>query len=286
LQQKIDSELENENYMNDKKIKLTREEWERLEEEELLQEIRNDPYIANVILPEDMREYTLQQVRVYEAVKAAVQAELLSKEDKELIRLGKMYKKGHKRSKYFVLIAAIILAMSIGITSLGDAEKIFRTFTTNILNREQLQVDSEENVEPVEDLNEAQFYEKVEEKFGFPPVRLEYLPEWTKFMDMELDMAIPRIYMFYGQEQEVKISYIIRPNYKEGSWGKDIEDKLLEEYEKVLENTTIYVKKYLIEDGTVRWLIGFEYENVNYSVYVLNEEKAEIEKIINGLYFF
>lgn len=273
--------------MNNKKKKYSAEELEMLEEaERIMEEVNSNPDLENVTVPEVIWENLIREIRAYENAKAILEKEMFSEENQELIRLGKIYKKRRKRNKYFVLAAVLILAMSIGITSLGGPEKIFKMFTTNILGRGQVQVDSEEKVDPVEELNEEQAYEEIEEKFGFHPVRLDYLPSEVGFLETELDEKIPRAYMFFGKGEDVKISYIIRPNYKESSWGNDTEDELLEEYEVELEDTIVQVKKYLIEDESVRWLMRFEYKGASYFMYILNADKEEIKEIIENLYFF
>lgn len=273
--------------MNDKIRKYSEEELKMIEEANcIMKEVDNDPDVANVIAPEEIRENLFREIRAYEKAKEMLEKELFSEENQELIRLGKIYKKRRRRNKYFVLAAALVLAMSIGITSLGGVEKIFKTFTTNILGREQVQVDSGEKVKPVGTLNEEQVYEEIEEKFGFHPVKLDYLPEWIGFLEAEISEEIPSIYMLYGVDEEVKISYQIRPNYRESSWGKDVEDELSEEYVMELENTIVQVKKYVIENETMRWSIQFEYKDVSYSMYMFDMEKTEVEKIIENLYFF
>lgn len=271
--------------MNNKKSRIS-EELRMIEEENrFMEKINSDPEIANLTIPDEAYENLSREIRAYENAKAELEREMLSDEHMELLRLGTLYKKRRRWNKYIVLAAVLVLVMSLGITSMGGAEKIFEVFKRNILDREQVQVNSEGSVKPVEELNEEQAYEKIEDKFGFYPVKFIYLPEEISFLEAEIDEMIPRIYMLYGENQDVKISYIIRPNYKEGSWSKDIEDELLEEYEKEFEHTTVYVKKYLIENETVRWIIRFEYKGVNYSMYIFDEEKTEIEKIIEGLYF-
>ena len=90
--------------------------------------------------------------------------------------------------------------------------------------------------------------------------------------------------MLFGKEK-VNISYQIRPHHRESSWGKDIEDELVEESEMLVNDVTIHLKKYRIIDGTERWLIGFEYKNASYSIILTELEQKEITNIINGLYF-
>ena len=91
-------------------------------------------------------------------------------------------------------------------------------------------------------------------------------------------------YMMYG-EDDLNISDQIRPHYRESSWGKDIEDELVEESEIMVNDVEIYLKKYRVIDGTKRWLVGFEHKNTSYSILLMNLKQEEVTNIINGLYF-
>lgn len=256
------------------------------EADSIMEEINSDPDLANVTVPPDLQEKLWEQIHAYEEAKAVVEEEMYSEEHQELLRLGRLYQKRRRQYKYVFLAAVLVFTMACGITSMGGAEKIFRMLERNVLNREQIQVNSGENVEQNNDLSEEQVYEEIEAKFGFYPVRLNYLPSGIVLIESEIDEIIPRIYMSYGKNHDVKISYIIRPNYKEGSWGKDIEDELLEEFEIELENAVVSVRKYLIENETIRWHIGFEYHGTHYSIYVHDAERTEVEKVVQNLYFF
>ena len=272
--------------MNDKLRKLTKRELELIKETELfMEEVYKDPIAANAEVPPDLRERVFKEIRARQAEKAERAREMLCNEDKELLRLVKLYKKQRKVRKYLVLAAVLVFVVAFGITSIGDAEKIFETFKRDVLNREQVQVNSKESIKPVEDLNEEQAYEEIEDKFGFYPVKLDYLPEGIKFIEVDISEEIPRVYMLYGEKEDVKISYIIRPNYRESSWGKDIEDELLEESIIMVDDIEISLKKYRVAESIERWLVGFEYKNTSYSIMVMNSNREEVKKIINGLYF-
>ena len=41
---------------------------------------------------------------------------------------------------------------------------------------------------------------------------------------------------------------------------------------------------YSVDEKTTRWLIQYEYKNVYYSMYIMNTDKVEVEKIVNNLY--
>ena len=270
--------------MNDKSKELEKQELEFIEEAELfMEEVYKDPDVVNVKVPSILRERVFKEIHIREAEKAERTREMLCNEDKELIRLGKLYKRRRKVRKYLVLAAALVCVMAFGITSIGDSEKIFGVLKWDLADREQVNVNSED-INQMEYVREESVYQKIEDEFGFLPVKLNYLPMDVKFIEGDISEEIQYIYMLYGKEK-VNISYQIRPHYRESSWGKDIEDELVEESEMLVNGVMIYLKKYRIIDGTERWLIGFEYKNVSYSIMLTELEQEEITNIINGLYF-
>ena len=269
--------------MDDKRTTLTEEELKLLEEtERFLEAIDEELEMENVDLPANMYENIWKEIRAREAVHAR---ENLCDEDKELLRLGRAYKKRNRMHKYMVLAAAVVAVLALGITSVGGPEKIFETLKRNILVREQVQVNSGENVEPVKNLDEEKTYEEIENKFGFLPVKLNHLPEGVEFIEAEINEETQLIFMLYGKEG-VNISYQIRPNYRAGSWGKDVEDELLDSYEIEVHGVDVSLRKYCINSKTIRWMVGFEYDNTSYSMLIMDLEQAEVEEIVNNLYFY
>ena len=124
--------------MDDKRTTLTEEELKLLEEtERFLEAIDEELEMENVELPANMYENIWKEIRAREAEHAR---ENLCDEDKELLRLGRAYKKRHRMRKYLVLAAAVVAELAFGITSVGGPEKIFETLKRNILVREQVQV--------------------------------------------------------------------------------------------------------------------------------------------------
>ena len=270
--------------MNDKSKGLEKQELEFIEQMELfMQEVYENPDVANAGVPPVLRERVFEGIHVREVEKAERARKMLCNEDKELIRLGKLYKKRRKVRKYLVLAAALVCVVAFGITSIGDSEKIFGVLNWDLADREQVNVNSED-INQMEYVREESVYQKIEDKFGFLPVKLNYLPMDVKFIEGDISEEIQYIYMLYGREK-VNISYQIRPHYRESSWGKDIEDELVEESDILVNGVTIHLKKYRIIDGTERCLIGFEYNNTSYSIMLTELDQEEITKIINGLYF-
>ena len=273
--------------MDEKRSQLTEEELKLIEEtERFMEEVYSDPEVANAPLPEGMRENIFREIRAREAEKERQKEELLTDEDKELIRLGKRYKKTRKLQRYLVLAAALVLAMALGITSMGGPEKLFEKVSWMIADRRQTNVDSDsERVKSIDNISEEEVYEKIEEEFGFSPVRINYLPEHICLLESNMGDEIQGAHIIYGTEGQVNISYHIRTNYQIGSWGKDVEDELVDEYIIQKDDVAITVQEYNVAGGQKRTIASFEYQEVGYSLAFANVESEEVDKVINKLYF-
>ena len=268
--------------MNDKTTKEYREELVK-SAKCIMEEVNADQDVVDRPLPPHIHEKIMQRIDAYEAKR---EAERLSAEEVEFIRLGKLYKKKRKMLKYFVLAAAVIGVLAFGITSMGENEKIFGMFKRDTLGREQTQINSSDSVVKETDWSEDEVYEEIESKYGFYPVKLDYLPDGIGFLEVDINEQIPNIYMLYGTNENVKISYQIRPNYRESSWGKDIEDELLEEYEMQVSVMTLYILRYRVDNSVERWIVEFKHESASYSLIIVDYEKDEVEKIVENLYFY
>ncbi len=303
--------------MENQKNKLTEEVKLMEEKKRLMEAVNSDPHVANSPLPPNMLDKVYKEIRANEAERAirAIDAELMkagvpleedvdeeeeeigaseakadagrefSEEDKELIRLGKIYRKRKKLHRYLVAAAAIVGVLAFGITSMGGPKKVFEKFERNVLGREQIGIDSNDNTKFVGSIDEEEVYQEIEDKYRFAPVKPLYLPEGIILLETSMGDEIQGIHLTYGVNQESNISYHIRPNYRESSWGKDIEDELLKEEHMIVSDVDICLKQYRVDETTERWLVGFEYNNASYSMLIMNLEEAEIKKIVDNLIF-
>ena len=229
-----------------------------------MEEVNSNPALQNVTVPEEVHDKLFKEIREYEEEQERAR---LSNEERELIRLGKVYQKKRKNRKYLVLAAAIVLAMAFGVTAVGGPEKLFETFKRETLGREQSGVDSEDGIEFVNNVNEEEAYEAIEDRYGFYPVRLNDLPEGIELQEYITGDEIQGSHLIYGTEERVCFEYFIRPNYRLSSMGNDVEDDKLDEYEISLEGVTVVVKQYMVEEaGYYRWSAEFEYADVNYQL--------------------
>lgn len=246
-----------------------------IEEIELfMQEVYSDPDVANAEPPADL----------HDKVFAEIHARELAKREQEVIRLERVYRKRLRFQKYVAVAAVMVLVLAFGVTSMGGPNRVYEMMKSTLAGREQVTIDSN-NISETADMSEEEAYQKIEEKFGFVPVGLDYLPKGMGFIEAEFGEEIQSINMIYGREDDVKIVYLIRPNYRVGSHGKDVEDDFVEEYIEENESATIYVRKYLVDGKEERWSVQFEYKGVLYTMSIADISKDEVEKIVKNLFF-
>lgn len=265
--------------------KWQQEDFGKMEQEveAFMEEVYSNPEVADAVPSSKLRERVFAEIQVRNAEK---NVEKFTEEEKELIYLGRIYKRRKKMHKMVLIAAVMTLVLAFGITSLGGPQKIFESFKIMTMGREQVQINSTTNVVEDGNLLEDKAYEDIEEKFGFLPIKIDYLPEGLSFLEAVIEENTQNVYLLYGQDENVKISFQIRPKYSDGSWGKDVEDELSEEFDILVDNVNIHVKKYLVENGVERWLATFDYNSANYSLMMMDMDRKEIEKILNNLYFF
>lgn len=246
-----------------------------IEEIELfMQEVYSDPDVANAEPPADL----------HDKVFAEIHARELAKREQEVIRLEKVYRKRLRFQKYVAAAAVMVLVLAFGVTSMGGPNRVYEMMKSTLTGREQVTIDSN-NISETADMSEEEAYQKIEETFGFTPVGLLYLPEDVVFMEAELYEEIQSINIVYGKKDDAKIVYAIRPNYRVGSFGKDVEDDFVEEYIEENESAIIYVRKYLVDGKEERWSVQFEYKGVLYTMTIMDSSKGEVEKIVKNLFF-
>ena len=266
-----------------KKIVQQGMEAELEEVERILAAIDADPVLRNVQAPPELREKVFAQIREYEEQK---RLEQLSEEDREYIRLGKIYRKRRKWNKVAVLIAAVVAILALGTVSMGEDKNILNLLKQMLTGGEQTVSDSG-STEPTQYIVEEDVFEKIENTYAITPVKLRYLPEKTVFQEAIFCSDIQEINLYYGTANKASIIYTIRPNYRESSFATIIEDKKIQEYTRLFDDVEIGFTEYCIEEnGESRWIITWMHQDVQYQINATGVQQEEIEKIANTLEFF
>ena len=129
-------------------------------------------------------------------------------------------------------------------------------------------------------MDEEEAYEQINEKFGFYPIKLLYLPEDMVFVEGNIYEELQMAQFHYQKGNDKSISYRIYTDYRSGSVGVDVEDTLVGEYEKELEKANVVIKEYEIEeDKSSRWIVTFVYKDAQYTMILTGIDKEEVEKM-------
>ena len=265
------------------------DDWKNMLEEEMereadliMEEVNSDPSLRDVQAPPGMYEELMEQINEYERQRAL---ERLSDEDKEYMRLGKEYAKRRKNNQILVLAVAVVAAFTLGTVSIGENQNIFGFMSRLFGDGEQVVIDSDE-IEPILYVDENELYEDVERIYGFVPVKLGYLPENTGFCEATLSQAIQSINIVYETEDKASLIYIIRPNYRDASFGTDVEDVKIKEYQMAVDNVSVIVTEYQVpESGEQKWTLHFEHEDVTYMIRIIGMKQKDVERIVMNLLF-
>ena len=262
--------------------KMSEEELEK-EMQEILAELEAHPESVNWEPPKDMHEKVMRESRRREDEKARAQ---LSKEDQELLQYGKIYKRQLKHRKYWVLAAVMIMALAVGMTSVGGPERLVQMMTRGLSGREQGMINNNDgSVSETSGWSEEEAFAEIEKQFGIYPVRLDYLPEGVIFEEMKVVDDTQGVYLYYARKDKLAVEMFIHPNHVVGSVGVDIEDVLLNGYTLVNGEVEIEVKQYQVPSNReIRWIASFMQEKTYYEIVAHhNIEQAEFEEILESL---
>ncbi len=263
--------------MTEEEIKRELEEADRI-----LEMINADPELRDLEPPEGMLEKILESAR---EIWEQEEIENLSEGNKELIRLGKIYQKRKRYSRYALVVAALLVALGLGSVSMGESKGLFSMVTRFFSGGDRVVVNSEDAESVIYD-NEIEVYAELEQKYDFVPVRLGYIPERFCFQEATISDELQVSNLIYGTQDTADIIYVIRPNFRTSSFGATLDDKQIHVFQMEVNNVDIFLTEYEVkESGEHRWSIQFEYEDVQYWLKLMNIEQQEVEKIVNNFCF-
>ena len=260
--------------MEDKNRNLSQEELNLIEEtERFMEEVSRNPRAANAFPPESAFDELMEKIRKQD-------------EEQELIRLGRIYKKRRSMRKYLILAAALVLALALGITSMGG-EKISEIFQMKKYGREQTWMDSDDVIHPSEHNTEDEVYQEIEDTYGFYPVTFGYLPGGVNFKSATSGDIIRQITLIYQGQEEQQMLCRIYLNYSEHAREIDMEDGVTGTSSIQLPETTVMLKEQEVTgDRSPRWTAEFTYQDAHYIYTISGIGKEEVEKIFKNLNFY
>ena len=263
-----------------------RKTWKRIvqilldkDAEHIMKKVNRDPSLKDVQAPDGLYDKILDQIREYEEEK--------EKEKQELIRLGKVYKKNKKRNKILVILAAAIGILALGMTSMGGPKRVYEKVSWMIGGREQTNIDTDDDrLVGQEKVTEEDVYQQIEDEFNFSPVRLDYKPERMEFTEAVIEKDTQNIRLYYEKGSDKVLLYTMLPNYRTTTIGSDIEDAIVNEYTKKVQDVEVCIKVILVEDSQeTRWRAEFQYQDVQYFLMMIGFNEEEMEQTVESLYF-
>ena len=273
-----------------------REEFDRAAREEEVSILKDD----SLSVPEGMEAALFAGIS--EKIEAMRQEDLyanMSEADKKALEIGrrvmeeeareearsKMRRKKKRFRMYIGLAAALVLAMAIGVNSLGGPERIIQMVTQMVGSREVEKINSSDDNLIIVQEDEEEAYQEIKDVFGVDPVRIATGPKGMQFQQMEIDREIQLAELSYDYKGE-NVEYLINASFSGTSWGIDIEDEKFDEYMIEKNNCKIRVKEYQTEETlTKRYSDEFKCQGLEYFL-IGTMRKEEFEKIINSLVFF
>ena len=256
--------------------KLFEEDLER-DAEQIMEEVNSDPTLKDVKAPDEIHERLMRQIHGDR-----------TEEEKELIALGRIYKKRRKQYRYVALVAALVGVFAISITSLGGPERIIQTMRRMIGEREQTHVDLRgDKVTDSGISKEEKAYQEIKDKFGVEAVRFMWLPLGMNFSEVVIEEETQNARVYYEGEKGKNLVCTMWFNYRTVTTGVDVEDEIIETQEMEIEGNIICIKRYEVGDGkTTRWRVEFQHQKVQYFVGITGFSDVEIEEIVKNLNFF
>ena len=224
----------------------------------------------------------------------------LSPEDREALELGRKmmkaeigatandYKKPRGRKRplkiYMALAAVIICVLAMGITSIGGPERVVRMVRQVVGDNEVEYSITCKKEKTIENENEDEAYEKIGKELEIEPVRITSGPEGLKFDELLYDQDNQVAELIYKYQKKTLV-YCINASYRDSSFGLNVDDKKIEEYEEQIKGHTITIKKYIEKEKKEdRLIASFREKGIEYYMIGAMNSK-DFEKILNNLFF-
>ena len=287
----------------EEQFKALLEKQMRREAEQIEEELENNPEIAGLSPDDSAKEKLYEKIEEYERQQAVRR---LSPEDQEALRLGRQIQKekalerkntvnsqsgsGHGKKRFFKRLAGVaavfVIVAAVGITGVGGPDRVMEVLQQVVGGRELTTVNSDDkDIIEFDNVEEEEAYQEIKDKLGIDPVRIVTQSPNMKFEDIEVDEYLKVANIFYKYETQI-ISYIINCSQRDGIWGFDIEDTIINKYIYDLDETEVTVDEYSVEGiEEKKYSARFDYKDVHYQL-TGNITKKEMEEILNNLYFF
>ena len=242
-------------------------------------------------LKNDIRSKLQERIDAYEEEQAYAG---LSEKDREALKLGRKLQEERSAGKearrkrrwkmYAATAAAAVLVLTVGMTSMGGAEKLASVIEQVVGGRKVVKVNSDEGNKVSENEDEKKAYQEIKDTFGVTPVKLTNQRKGIKFIRMNLDENLQIAEMMY-QSNEENLLYIISAGYYDSSFGFDAEDEIIGKEIIEIEGNDIELTVYQVKGtNTIKCSAHFTYQKLEYFM-TGKIDKAEFELILKTLFF-
>lgn len=246
---------------------------------------------VSATLKNDIRSKLQERIDAYEEEQAYAG---LSEKDREALKLGRKLQKERSAAKkvrrkrrwkmYAATAAAVVLVLTVGMTSMGGAEKIVSVIEQVVGGRKVVKVNSDEGNKISENEDEKKAYQEIKDTFGVTPVKLANRRKGIEFIRMNLDENLQIAEMMY-QSNEVNLLYIISAGYYDSSFGFDAEDEIIGKEIIGVDGNDVELTVYQVKGtNTIKCSAHFTYQKLEYFL-TGKIEKEEFKSILKNLYF-
>lgn len=256
---------------NPKKLSLEKEIEKEIEQIE--KEIENHPELNSLRVTEEMDAALFEKIREYEREQAENRTITVRKRPKRKIRW------------VAALAAVLVLALGLGMTSVGS-KSYWKELLDVLMGEESARVINVEDMEKqtTEDIDEIQVYQEIDEKLGADLVWMRYKPKGMILERYSIDESIQMARIFFRYQDNL-IRYTMYGSREDSSWVEKNEDRQVGEYIQCVNGVEIEIAELEKPDQAgIRRVARFEYKGMHYELKGVLE-KAELEKILENLYF-
>ena len=200
----------------------------------------------------------------------------------------KKVKKRKRHWKAYGIVAIVaVLAMMWSMVSIGGTPFFGKLWTQTIGDRKMTQVDTERedgDMNKVGDYEEEGIYEDIIDKMGVDVVRLRITSKDMSLVQSDIDESLKRVCLIYENEDGI-IQYQMEIQVENKSYGYDIEDEKIKEFQIEVGGHTIDVSQHQLPNGGKENVAKFVYKDVFYTLNgIMDEEK--FKDLLKNLYFF
>lgn len=214
--------------------------------------------------------------------------DMLTKEDREYLELGKKVRKINKRTIFLkrAAIAACVGICIFGVSMTSEANRQYVVGLWNeIVGNSQLRIKinvEDEKDSDIETSLEEKAKEKIKEELGIQPPEMVYKPIGMKFLDYSIEKKDNKAILFYTYQNEM-FSISMQKNNLRSRYVQELDGQVVDEI--LMRSSNKKVEIWKINDKVENYIAQIESEESYFIIRgYINEH--EFIKIIENLTFF